>query len=71
EESTPGFFARVTGGITGAATGMAKSKSGKISLIVIGILALMWAILVVGRRINRKDIGRKIRIIHKEDLKKR
>ena len=71
EKSTQGFFGRITGGITGAVTGAAKSKAGKVSLIVIGVLALMWVILAFGRRLNRKDIGRKIKIIHKEDLKNR
>ena len=71
EKPTQGFFGRITGGITGAVTGAAKSKAGKVSLIVIGVLALMWIILAFGRRLNRKDIGRKIKIIHKEDLKNR
>ncbi len=70
-EKTPGFFGRITGAITGAATGLTKSKGGKISLIVIGVLALAWLLLALGRRMNREDIGRKIKIIHKSDLVKK
>src|SRR3989344_6048312 len=40
-EKTQTFVGRITGGITGAATGFTKSKGGKVSLIVVGILALM------------------------------
>ncbi|KHO55397.1 MAG: hypothetical protein QT10_C0001G0001, partial [archaeon GW2011_AR19] len=71
EEATPGFFGRITGAITGAATGLTKSKGGKVSLIVLGILALAWLLLAISRRMNRKDAARRIKIIHKSDLGKK
>ncbi|MBI2057217.1 hypothetical protein HYT91_03110 [Candidatus Pacearchaeota archaeon] len=71
QEKTPGFFARITGGITGAVTGIVKSKAGKFSLIVIIILTLAWLLLALSRKANRKDISRKIKIIHKSDLVKK
>ncbi|MEK6823625.1 MAG: Ig-like domain-containing protein [Nanoarchaeota archaeon] len=67
-EITPGFFARITGGITGTATGMTKSKGGKISLIVLGILTLSLILLAFARRMNKNNLERKIKIIHKSDL---